>query len=72
MFNQSEIREILRDKVQAAGSISQWCRDNNVDIAYVSKALSGADFGGKTLLALGYKKQVNVVFVPLQQGGGVQ
>ena len=71
MFSAKDMRSFLRHKCESAGSQAEWCRQNNLDGAYVSAVLNGRiQPGGKMLAALGYRKITT--FVALQQSDDMQ
>jgi hypothetical protein len=50
---------MLRHKCEAAGGVTEWCRQNGISNPYVSMVLSGKQgVGEKIYTALGYRKEI--------------
>jgi hypothetical protein len=54
-----EVRDILRQECERAGSQSAWAKEKSIGTAYVSDVITGRrDPGAKLLAALGLKRMV--------------
>jgi hypothetical protein len=59
MISESDLRDILRHKCEAAGNSSKWATANGLNRGSVILSLSGQNrIGPKIAAALGYEKKV--------------
>lgn len=69
MLTESDMRNILRHRCEAAGGMTKWAREHNLNPGYVSSVLAGQrTVGPKIAAAIGYKSAA--VFFPLQSANG--
>lgn len=67
MITQDDLRNILRHRCEAAGSITKWAAMNGLNQSYVQETIAGnyQTIGPKICAALGYRKIIQ--FVPCNE-----
>jgi len=59
MITESDLRNILRHRIDAAGGMNRWADLHGINRAYVSLAMAGKQaLGPKIIDAMGFRKKV--------------